>query len=137
MAGPSPARRGTPRGLFDGLRAFIDYGGKLPDEDLAAAERRIAAFVVEWQAATEPFEAVVTPTVACTAFPHGERHPHNTADLTAIASAHGRAWGGVAADAGAVGHAAGRSAAHFGRPAWDLRLCQLAAALEAELARAR
>ena len=33
-----------PEDFSDGLRAFIRYGGKLSDEDVAAAERRIAAF---------------------------------------------------------------------------------------------
>ena len=124
-----------PEDFSDGLRAFIRYGGKLPDEDLAAAERRIAAFVVEWQAATEPFEAVVTPTVACTAFPHGERHPHNTADLTAIASATGAPAASLPMPVPSGTLPVGLQL--IGRPAWDLRLCQLAAALEAELARAR
>jgi aspartyl-tRNA(Asn)/glutamyl-tRNA(Gln) amidotransferase subunit A len=124
-----------PEDFSDGLRAFIRYGGKLSDEDLAAAEQRIAAFVVEWQAATEPFEAVVTPTVACTAFPHGERHPHNTADLTAIASATGAPAASVPLPVPPGTLPVGLQL--IGRPAWDLRLCQLAAALEAELARAR
>jgi aspartyl-tRNA(Asn)/glutamyl-tRNA(Gln) amidotransferase subunit A len=33
-----------------------------------------------------PLDAVVLPTVPCPAFPHGERHPHNTAELTAVAT---------------------------------------------------
>jgi Asp-tRNA(Asn)/Glu-tRNA(Gln) amidotransferase A subunit family amidase len=36
-----------------------------------------------------PFDAVVLPTTACASFPQRERHPQNTADLTAIASATG------------------------------------------------
>jgi aspartyl-tRNA(Asn)/glutamyl-tRNA(Gln) amidotransferase subunit A len=125
----------APEDFSDGLRAFIRYGGKLSDEDLAGAEQRIAAFVGEWNSTTRPFEAVVMPTVACTAFPHGERHPHNTADLTAIASASGAPAASiplpVPPDVLPVGLQL------VGRAGQDLRICQLAGALEAELARTR
>lgn len=122
-----------PDDFSDGLRAFIRFGGKLSTDDVDGAERRIAAFTTEWQSATRPFEAVVMPTVACTAFPHGERHPHNTADLTAIASASGAPAASVPLPVPPgvlpvglqlVGHANG-----------DLRVCQLAEAMQAELAR--
>lgn len=124
-----------PDDFSDGLRAFIRYGGKLSDEDLAGAEQRIAAFVAEWNSATQPFEAVMMPTVACAAFPHGERHPHNTADLTAIASA-------VGAPAVSLPLPVPPGALPIGlqlvaRSGEDLRLCELASALEAQFAASR
>jgi aspartyl-tRNA(Asn)/glutamyl-tRNA(Gln) amidotransferase subunit A len=122
-----------PEDFSDGLRAFIRYGGKLSDDDVAAAERRIASFATEWKASTEPYAAVVMPTVACASFPHGERHPHNTADLTAIATAAGAPAVSlpmpVAPDALPVGLQV------VGRPGDDLRVCQLAVAVERELQR--
>ena len=78
-----------PEQYSDGLRAFIRYGGKLGEEELAAAETRIARFYAQWSAAMAAFDAVILPTTACTAFAHGERPPHNTADLTTLASATG------------------------------------------------
>ena len=75
-----------PEDFSDGLRAFIRYGGRLADKDLAAAEQRIAQFQSEWSVQMAPLDAVVLPTVPCPAFPHGERHPHNTAELTAVAT---------------------------------------------------
>jgi aspartyl-tRNA(Asn)/glutamyl-tRNA(Gln) amidotransferase subunit A len=123
----------TPEDFSDGLRAFIRYGGKLSDEDVAGAERRIAAFATEWKASTDPYAAVVMPTVACTSFPHGERHPHNTADLTAIATA-----AGVPAASLPMPVATGSLPVGLqivGRAGDDLRVCQLAAALERELQR--
>jgi Asp-tRNA(Asn)/Glu-tRNA(Gln) amidotransferase A subunit family amidase len=122
-----------PEDFSDGLRAFIRYGGKLSDEDVAAAERRIAAFALEWKAAAEPFDAVVMPTVACASFPHGERHPHNTADLTAIATAAGAPAASLPLPVAAGTLPIGLQV--VGRPAADLRVCQLAAAIELELRR--
>jgi Asp-tRNA(Asn)/Glu-tRNA(Gln) amidotransferase A subunit family amidase len=63
------------------------FGGKLGPDDVAAAERRIEGFGRDWAIAMQAFDAVLLPTVACSAFPHGERFPHNTADLTSIATA--------------------------------------------------
>ncbi len=77
----------APEDFSDGLRAFIRFGGKLGPDDVAAAERRIESFSRDWAAAMQAFDAVLLPTVACSAFPHGERYPHNTADLTSIATA--------------------------------------------------
>jgi aspartyl-tRNA(Asn)/glutamyl-tRNA(Gln) amidotransferase subunit A len=77
----------SPEDFSDGLRAFIRFGGKLGPDDVAAAERRIEAFGRDWAMAMQAFDAVLLPTVACSAFPHGERYPHNTADLTSIATA--------------------------------------------------
>ncbi|MCU0758213.1 MAG: amidase [Steroidobacteraceae bacterium] len=122
----------TPDDFSDGLRAFIRYGGRLSDEDLAAAEQRIAAFVGEWNSTTAPYEAIVMPTVACTAFPHGERHPHNTADLTAIASASGAPAASIPLPVPTGVLPVGLQL--VGRAGHDLRLCQLAAAVEAQLA---
>jgi Asp-tRNA(Asn)/Glu-tRNA(Gln) amidotransferase A subunit family amidase len=79
----------SPDDFSPGLRAFIRYGGKLADDDIAAAETRIARFYQDWQEAIVGLDAVILPTVACTSFPLGERRPQNTADLTAIASATG------------------------------------------------
>ena len=124
-----------PEDFSEGLRAFIRYGGKLTDEDLAAAERRIVEFALEWKATAEPFDAVVMPTVACASFPHGERHPHNIADLTAIATAAGAPAASLALPAGAESLPIGLQV--VGRPGSDLRVCQLAAAIELELQRAR
>lgn len=124
-----------PDDFSDGLRAFIRYGGKLSAEDLAGAEQRIASFVAEWTAATQPFEAVVMPTVACTAFPHGERHPHNTADLTAIASAVGAPAVSLPLPVPAGALPIGLQL--VGRRGDDLQLCQLASALEAGFSVAR
>ena len=78
-----------PDDFSDGLRAFIRFGGRLTTEDIADAEARIAKFFGEWQAVMSSFDVFVCPTTACTSFRHGERPPHNTADLTAIASATG------------------------------------------------
>ena len=85
------------------------------------------------QAATRPFDAVAMPTVACPAFPHGERHPHNTADLTAIASATGNPAVSLPLPVPPGTLPIGLQL--VGRPAGDLGLCQLATALEAEFAR--
>jgi len=120
-----------PEDFSDGLRAFIRYGGKLSAEDVAAAERRIAVFAVEWSMATQAFDAVVMPTVACTSFPHGERHPHNTADLTAIATAVGAPAASVPLPVAAGTLPIGLQI--VGRPAGDRRVCQLAVAIEREL----
>ena len=78
-----------PEDFSDGLRAFIRYGGKLAADEIRQAEERIAGFYRDWTAATAPLQATLLPTTACRAFPHGERRPQNTADLTAIASATG------------------------------------------------
>jgi aspartyl-tRNA(Asn)/glutamyl-tRNA(Gln) amidotransferase subunit A len=75
-----------PEDFSEGLRAFIRFGGKLGAAELAAAEERIAVFHSEWLALMDPLDAVVMPTTPCTAFPHGDRHPYNTADLTAVAT---------------------------------------------------
>ena len=123
-----------PDDFSDGLRAFIRFGGKLSTEDVDGAERRIAAFTTEWQAATRPFEAVVMPTVACTAFPHGERHPHNTADLTAIASATRAPAASVPLPVPPGVLPVGLQL--VGAVNGDLRVCQLAETLQAEFARA-
>ena len=77
----------SPDDFSDGLRAFIRYGGRLTTEDIADAETRIAQFSREWLAVMGGLDVCVCPTTACTSFRHGERPPHNTADLTAIASA--------------------------------------------------
>ncbi|MCP5467178.1 MAG: amidase [Sinobacteraceae bacterium] len=122
-----------PDDFSDGLRAFIRYGGKLSTDELAAAERRIVAFTTEWQSKTQPFEAVIMPTVACSAFPHHERPPHNTADLTAIASATGAPAISLPLPVPAGALPAGLQL--VGRPSADLRLCQLAVALQAEFGR--
>jgi len=124
-----------PEDFSDSLRAFIRYGGKLSDEDVASAERRIAAFGAEWNATTEPFEAIVMPTVACASFPHGERHPHNTADLTSIATAVGAPAASLPMPAGVGNLPIGLQI--VGRPSGDLRVCQLAVAIERELQRAQ
>ena len=123
-----------PDDFSDGLRAFIRFGGKLSEEDVAAAERRIAAFGRDWKATAEPFDAVVMPTVACASFPHGERHPHNTADLTAIATAAGAPAASLPLPVGTGSLPIGLQL--VGRPAGDLRVCQLAVAIERELQRA-
>ena len=78
-----------PEDFSDGLRAFIRYGGKLTAGELAQAEARIAGFYADWMKVMAGLDAVMLPTTACRAFPHRERRPHNTADLTAIASATG------------------------------------------------
>jgi aspartyl-tRNA(Asn)/glutamyl-tRNA(Gln) amidotransferase subunit A len=122
-----------PEEFSDGLRAFVRYGGKLSDEDVAAAERRIAAFATEWKASTEPYAAVVMPTVACASFPHGERHPHNTADLTAIATAAGAPAASLPVPVAAGSLPVGLQI--VGRAGDDLRLCELAVAVERELQR--
>lgn len=124
-----------PDDFSDGLRAFIRYGGKLSNEDLVAAERRIVAFTTEWQSKTQPFEAVIMPTVACSAFPHHERHPHNTADLTAIASATGAPAISLPLPVPAGALPVGLQL--IGRSSADLRLCQLAVALQAEFDQGR
>ena len=123
-----------PEDFSDGLRAFIRYGGKLSDEDVAAADGRIAAFATEWTTSTRPLEAVVMPTVACASFPHGERHPHNTADLTAIATAIGAPAASLPMPVAPGALPVGLQV--IGRPSDDLRVCQLAAAIEHELQRA-
>jgi Asp-tRNA(Asn)/Glu-tRNA(Gln) amidotransferase A subunit family amidase len=101
---------------------------------LAAAERRIAAFGIEWKATAQPFDAVVMPTVACASFPHGERHPHNTADLTAIATAAGAPAASLPLPVGPGSLPIGLQV--VGAPDGDLRVCQLAVAIERELLRA-
>ncbi len=78
-----------PEDFSDGLRAFIRYGGKLTAGELAQAEARIAGFYADWMKVMSGVDAVMLPTTACRAFPHRERRPQNTADLTAIASATG------------------------------------------------
>lgn len=122
-----------PADFSDGLRAFIRFGGQLGDDDLAAAERRIASFRTEWLAATAEFQAVAMPTVACTSFPHGERHPHNTADLTAIATAVGAPAASLPLPVGVDELPVGLQL--VGRANDDLWICQLAVALEGALQR--
>ncbi|MFO1455810.1 MAG: amidase family protein [Steroidobacteraceae bacterium] len=104
-------------------------------DDVDGAERRIAAFT--WSGGHRPVRSRPSGEprpVACTAFPHGGRHPHNTADLTAIASASGAParFGAAAGSTGVlpvglqlVGHANGDL----------LESTQLAEAMQAELAR--
>lgn len=124
-----------PEDFSEGLRAFIRFGGKLGSGDLATAEERIAAFQSDWVALMDPLDAVVLPTTPCTAFLHGDRHPYNTADLTAVATGaalpavsvplpHSRA--AMPAGLQIVGHRGG-----------ELELAAMAAALEQRLARAR
>ena len=79
----------SPDDFSDDLRAFIRYGGKLDASDIGAAEIRIATFGTDWNQAMAPFDACVLPTTACASYPQRERHPQNTADLSAIASAGG------------------------------------------------
>lgn len=78
-----------PDDFSDSLRAFIRYGGKLSQDEVQQAEARVAGFYREWSEVMQPFDAVLLPTTAVRAFPHGERRPQNTADLTSIASATG------------------------------------------------
>ncbi len=79
----------SPSDYSDSLRAFIRFGARLTPEDLMRAEARLTGFRTEWLAQTAPFDAVILPTAACAAFPFGERHPDNTAEFTAIATAAG------------------------------------------------
>ncbi len=118
-----------PEQYSDSLRAFIRYGGRLGAEELAAAEARIARFYTEWMTAMTPFEAVLLPCTASAAFAHGDRPPHNTADLTTLASAAGLpalAWPArVAAGSLPIGLQL------IGRTGSDLDLIQIAADLSA------
>jgi Asp-tRNA(Asn)/Glu-tRNA(Gln) amidotransferase A subunit family amidase len=75
------------------------------------------------------------PTVACASFPHGARHPHNTADLTAIATAVGAPAASLPLPVGPGALPVGLQL--VGRPAGDLLVCELAVAIERELHHAR
>ena len=79
----------APGDFSDALRAFIRFGNKLDADDISAAEQRIASFMLEFNGAMRGFAACILPTTPCCSFPQAERHPQNTADLTAIASATG------------------------------------------------
>ena len=114
----------TPDDYSDGLRAFIRYGGKLGPAELTQAETRIANFYREWQTLMQPLDAVILPTVTCTAFPHGARYPHNTADLTSIATATGLPALSLPLPIVAEGLPFGLQI--IGRPAGDLDLLQIA-----------
>ena len=130
-----------PEDFSDGLRAFIRYGGKLTAAELAQAEARIAGFYADWMQVMGKHDAVMLPTTACRAFPHRERRPQNTADLTSIASATGlpalslpvacRTQGQDAADAAPL--PAGLQL--IGRASDDLNLISLAERIANALAR--
>jgi aspartyl-tRNA(Asn)/glutamyl-tRNA(Gln) amidotransferase subunit A len=118
-----------PDDFSDGLRAFIRYGGRLTPDEVAAAEARIARFYQDWVEATANFAAVALPTTACVSFPHRERRPQNTADLTAIASATGQPALSLP-----LPHTAGALPAALqllGRQGGDAALIELAAQLQA------
>jgi aspartyl-tRNA(Asn)/glutamyl-tRNA(Gln) amidotransferase subunit A len=125
----------SPEDFSDGLRAFIRYGGRLAIADVSKAEQRLAEFSVAFGEIMRSLDALMLPTVACTSFPHGERRPQNTADLTSIASATGLPALSlpipVAADALPVGLQI------IGPSASDLELLQFAAQLEQSFAPAR
>jgi aspartyl-tRNA(Asn)/glutamyl-tRNA(Gln) amidotransferase subunit A len=115
----------APLDYSDPLRAFIRFGGRLGAEDLVRAETRIANFRNDWLALTAPLEAVILPSAACTAYPFAERHPDNTAELTAIATAAGVPALSVPLPVDAGELPVGLQL--VGRPGGDLDLIQLAA----------
>jgi Asp-tRNA(Asn)/Glu-tRNA(Gln) amidotransferase A subunit family amidase len=117
-----------PDDFSDGLRAFIRYGGKLGSDEIQQAEVSIAAFVADWTRVMANLDAVLLPTTACRAFPHGERRPQNTADLTALASASGQP--AVAMPVWLRGEALPASVQLVGRHASDLQLLAFAAELQ-------
>ncbi len=120
-----------PEDFSDGLRAFIRYGGKLERHEIDKAEARIAAFYGDWSAVTSTLTACLLPTTACRAFPHGERPPHNTADLTAIASATGQPALSMPLEPADEALPVGLQ--WIGQRGRDLTLIALAEELEAEL----
>lgn len=115
----------APSDYSDPLRAFIRFGGRLAAEDLARSETRIANFRSDWLAQTAPLDAVILPATACTAYPFAERHPDNTAELTAIATAAGVPALSVPLPVDAGELPVGLQI--IGRPGGDLDLLQLAA----------
>lgn len=121
-----------PDDFSEGLRAFIRFGGKLGPSELAAAEERIAAFQSQWSALMDPLDAVVLPTTPCTAFPHGERHPYNTADLTAVAT--GAALPALSLPLPRAPHAMPAGLQLVGHRGGELDLAAMAATLEDALA---
>jgi Asp-tRNA(Asn)/Glu-tRNA(Gln) amidotransferase A subunit family amidase len=121
-----------PDDYSDGLRAFIRYGGKLNAEEILQAETRIASFHADWSASMRALDAALVPTTACRAFPHGERRPQNTADLTAIASATGLP--ALAMPVWLRGEILPASVQVIGAHGSDLQLVAYAEQLQAELA---
>jgi Asp-tRNA(Asn)/Glu-tRNA(Gln) amidotransferase A subunit family amidase len=122
-----------PEQFSDGLRAFIRYGGKLEPAEIEAAELLTVTFARQFAQAMLPYDALLLPTVPCTAFAHGERHPHSTADLTTIASVTGDPAITIP-----LPHPAGQLPAGLqliGRTAGDYDLIQLAIDLEKGLGR--
>jgi aspartyl-tRNA(Asn)/glutamyl-tRNA(Gln) amidotransferase subunit A len=128
-----------PEDFSDSLRAFIRYGGKLTAGELAQAEARIAGFYADWMKVMADHEVVMLPTTACRAFPHRERRPQNTEDLTSIASATGLPAISLPVACQTPGHdTAGlrplpAGLQLIGRAAADLGLIQVAERLEAAL----
>jgi Asp-tRNA(Asn)/Glu-tRNA(Gln) amidotransferase A subunit family amidase len=121
-----------PDDYSDGLRAFIRYGGKLNTEEILQAETRIASFHAGWSDSMRSLDAVLVPTTAVRAFPHGERRPQNTADLTAIASATGLP--ALAMPVWLRGEILPASVQLIGAHGSDLQLVAFAEQLQAELA---
>jgi Asp-tRNA(Asn)/Glu-tRNA(Gln) amidotransferase A subunit family amidase len=121
-----------PEDYSDGLRAFIRYGGKLNADEVQQAEARIASFHAGWTDSMRALDAVLLPTTACRAFPHGERRPQNTADLTAIASATGLP--ALAMPVWLRGESLPASVQVIGAHGSDLQLVAFAEQLQAELA---
>jgi aspartyl-tRNA(Asn)/glutamyl-tRNA(Gln) amidotransferase subunit A len=121
-----------PDDYSDGLRAFIRYGGKLTADEVQQAEARIASFHAGWTDSMHSLDAVLVPTTAVRAFPHGERRPQNTADLTAIASATGLP--ALAMPVWLRGEILPASVQLIGAHGSDLQLVAFAEQLQAELA---
>lgn len=121
-----------PDDFSDSLRAFIRYGSKLTAEEIEQAEARIAAFYAEWMQVMRSLDALLLPTTACRAFPHGERRPQNTADLTSIASATGLP--ALAMPAWLIGEALPASLQIIGAHGADLQIIAFAEQLQATLA---
>jgi aspartyl-tRNA(Asn)/glutamyl-tRNA(Gln) amidotransferase subunit A len=77
---------GDPAGFSEEFRGLLTYGATQPAAKLAQAQWAIAqARTLAW-GLFERYEALLSPTVAHVAFPHGEKAPANQADLTALAN---------------------------------------------------
>lgn len=75
-----------PGAISPHLRKFLDFGRNVPAEKLAAAQAEVARAAASTDDAFANVDAILMPTTAQRAFPHGGPVPANQADLTALAN---------------------------------------------------
>ena len=119
-----PAMDADPDGFSPNFRDLVSFGRKVTSAKLMAAAHQLHQTRPAVLAAMSGVDALLLPTVAHQAFPHGAPVPEGQADLTALASA-----AGLPAVAFPVPSRPGQrpvSAQLIGRAAQDRRLLALA-----------